>query len=104
MKLGNLVMDQWIEGDGDGTMLSLIGRLVSEEVDSPTLGQARTDYAYEGPGGLLSEMQQRIRDEWFTTHVDYYAGLADSARARPLADARERRAQSGHFRRIRSGR
>lgn len=61
--------------DGDGTVPSLIGRLESEEVDSPALGNARSEYAYDGPGGALSEVQKQIRGDLFTTHVGYNTSL-----------------------------
>ena len=48
MKLGNLVLDQWIDGDGDGTTLSSavsgkpLARITSDGVDfSTVLAHAR---------------------------------------------------------------
>jgi RHS repeat-associated protein len=63
--------DYTYEWDGDGSVLSDVGRLIAESLASDTIGSTRTEYEYAGPGGGITEVHREIRGEAFITAIQY---------------------------------
>ncbi len=73
MKLGNLVMDQWVEGDGDGTVLcsavsgDSVARITSQGLDFA----AMLDYARNTGGANLRRLTFHERGEMLKALAKY---------------------------------
>jgi oxepin-CoA hydrolase/3-oxo-5,6-dehydrosuberyl-CoA semialdehyde dehydrogenase len=95
MKLGNLVLDQWIDGDGDGTILSSavsgepLARITSDGVDfAQMLAHARSvggsnlrKMTFHERGEMLKALAQYLMEhkkELYTLSTETGATKADS--------------------------